>query len=64
MFHIKKARESAGLTQEQLANKVNVTKEYISYIENGHKTPSIALLQKIAKVLNTTIRDLIEENTA
>lgn len=61
MFCIKKVREKQGLTQEQLAFQVNVTKEYISYIENGHKQPSISLLKKIAKELNTTVKALIVE---
>ncbi|MDN5332139.1 MAG: hypothetical protein PWP45_1364 [Tepidanaerobacteraceae bacterium] len=64
MLQIKKAREALGLTQEQLATKVNVTKEYISYIENGHKIPSIALLKKIAKTLNVSVKDLMEDESA
>lgn len=62
MFRIKEVREKIGITQEQLAEKVNVSKEFISYIENGHKDPSISLLKKIARVLNTTMKDLIAEN--
>ena len=61
LFCIKKVREKRGFTQEQLAFRVNVTKEYISYIENGHKQPSISLLKKIAKELNTTVKALIVE---
>lgn len=61
MFCIKRARERQGFTQAQLAFRVDVTKEYISYIENGHKQPSISLLKKIAKELNTTVKALIVE---
>ncbi len=61
MFCIKEAREQRGFTQEHLAFRVNVTKEYISYIENGHKQPSISLLKKIARELDTTVKALIVE---
>lgn len=59
MFCIKQARLAKGITQEELAVRVNVTKEFISYIENGHKDPSISLLKKIAKELDTTVKALI-----
>lgn len=61
MFLIKQYREKQGLTQKQLAEKIDVTTEYISYIENGQRTPSLALLKKIAKSLSINVKDLIEE---
>lgn len=61
MFRIKELREKAGLTQEDLAEKVEVTSQYISMIENEHKLPSIPLLKKIATVLNTTIKNLYKD---
>jgi len=62
MFRIKQCRKIRGIDQTSLAQKIGITREYLSAIENGHKDPSISLLKKIAKVLNTTIKDLIEEN--
>lgn len=61
VFCIKQARLAKGITQEELAVRVNVTKEFISYIENGHKDPSISLLRKIAKELNTNVKALIAD---
>lgn len=61
MLKIKDAREAARLTQKELAEKVEVSREYISAIENGRYNPSLNLLKKIAKALNTTVKDLIEE---
>ncbi|OSA69855.1 helix-turn-helix domain-containing protein [Clostridium botulinum] len=61
MFKIKEARKSRGLTQQQLAERINTTREYISAIENNHKTPSFDLLERIAKELHTSIKNLIED---
>ncbi|WP_041709845.1 helix-turn-helix transcriptional regulator [Clostridium kluyveri] len=63
MFRIKEARKNAGLTQQQLADRVNATREYISAIENEHKLPSIPLLKKIAIALNTTVKNLYKDET-
>lgn len=61
MFRIKKLREKAGLTQNQLAEKVKITQIYLSYIENGHKVPSGNVLSSIAKALDTTVKNLYED---
>lgn len=61
MFQIKKYREKAGLTQEQLAKKVGITQVYLCYLENGQKkNPSIPLLRKIAIALGVNINDLLD----
>lgn len=61
MFLIKAYREKVGITQEQLAEDLDITRPYLTDIENGQRTPSLALLEKIAKSLNTTVKELIEE---
>jgi transcriptional regulator with XRE-family HTH domain len=61
MFTIKNIRIKAKITQQDLADKVGTTREYISSIENNHRMPSIEMLGKIADALNTTVKDLIEE---
>lgn len=55
---IQKLRKSVNLTQEELAEKVNVSRAYIGYIEQARNTPSLELLEKIAKVLRIDIREL------
>lgn len=47
-------RIQKGITQKQLANMVNVTQAYISYIENGFKIPSNKVLKSICKQLDIT----------
>lgn len=49
--NIKKAREKAGLTQEQLAEKVGIHVNYYAQIERGEKTPAFKRLEKIYKIL-------------
>lgn len=55
---IQKQRKNIGLTQEELAEKVNVSRAYIGYLEQARNAPSLELLQKIAKVLRVDIKEL------
>nr|WP_303740709.1 helix-turn-helix transcriptional regulator [Lutispora saccharofermentans] len=61
-MRIKEAREKTGITQKELSVKLNITREYLSALENGHYNPSIALLKKIAQELNTSLTALFIEN--
>jgi DNA-binding XRE family transcriptional regulator len=47
------------LTQATLAKKVGVHKITISRIERGDRQPSMDLLQRIAKSLKVTIKELL-----
>ncbi|MCY9311679.1 helix-turn-helix domain-containing protein [Bacillus inaquosorum] len=47
-------RKKRGLTQTQLADKVQTTKGTISNYENGHSTPSNEMLCNLADALDTT----------
>jgi len=55
---IKEFRARYDLTQEQLADKVGVTRMTIVFLEKGKYNPSIKLAYKIAVALKTTIDDL------
>ncbi|MBN1040329.1 transcriptional regulator [Clostridium botulinum] len=50
-----------NLTQEQLAEKIGVTRQTIGLIEKGKYNLSISLCIKIAKVLDKTLDDLFLE---
>lgn len=54
-------RKAMRLTQQELAEFSNLSKNHIQKIENGIGTPSIAALVKISKVLNVHISKLFEE---
>lgn len=51
-IHIKEARNSKGISIRQLAEKTNLSKSYLSEVENGHYMPSIFVLCKIAIALD------------
>ncbi len=51
-------RRSRELTQEQLAEAVDCSVEFISLVERGVNAPSVAGLEKFAKVLKVEVRDL------
>lgn len=59
---LKHYRRELKLTQEGLAEKVGVHKDYISMIERGKRTPGFSLSKKIADVLNKSIEDIFFEN--
>ncbi len=44
---LKEERKRAGLTQEQLANRIGTKKSYISKIENGHADVQLSTLFRI-----------------
>lgn len=55
---IKELRKVQRLRQEDLAVKVNVTRQTINAIENNKYDPTLELAMKLAKLLNTTVEDL------
>ena len=52
---LKEHRLQAGLTQEELANKIGTKKSYISKIENGLMTPSVGTFYRIINALGLQI---------
>lgn len=56
---VKVWREYRGLTQANLAKRINISIPYLSQIENEERQPSTSVLKKIANILNVTIDDLI-----
>jgi putative transcriptional regulator len=55
---IKKLREKHKLTQEQLADKVDVTRQTILFLEKGKYNPSLRLAYKISRVLKSHIEEV------
>lgn len=49
------ARREAQMTQSQLAEKVNVTKSYISRLENGYIVPSVSMFFRIIDALGMRV---------
>ena len=63
---LEEIRKDKGITQEELANILEVSRQTIGSLENGRYNPSIVLAFKIAKFFSLTIEDIFiyeeEEN--
>lgn len=57
---IKELRKIKGLSQEQLADIVDLDPKYVSFIECGRNAPSLETMDNIAKALKVEIKDLFE----
>ena len=55
---LEEIRKERGITQEELANVLEVSRQTIGSLENGRYNPSIILAFKIAKYFGLTIEDL------
>ena len=61
---IKRMRNQKGLTQEELADRCELTKGYISQLENDLNSPSIATLTDILNALGSSLSEFFKEETA
>lgn len=59
---IKELRLSCELTQEELADRCELTKGYISQLENDLTSPSIATLIDILSALGTNLKDFFADD--
>ena len=57
--NIKHLREAKGMTQEQLAEKLNVTRQAVSNWENEKTQPDIDTLHRISQELDASVEELI-----
>ncbi|MBZ9907771.1 helix-turn-helix domain-containing protein [Mesorhizobium sp. BR115XR7A] len=52
-------RVASGLTQEQVAERANISQQYVSGLERGKRNPTIETLQAIAVALGVSHLDLV-----
>ena len=57
---VKKIRVERGLSQQDLATVLQVSRQTISYIENGQKKPTILLALKLAEFLKIPVEKIFE----
>lgn len=57
---IKELRKQAGLSQDQLAERVGIEPKYLSRIEVGGCYPSVVVLEHVADSLAVELRDLFD----
>lgn len=58
---IRKYRKRAGLTQEKLAERIDINPVYMGQIERGYKVPTIDVLLRLARTLKVRLRDILRE---
>ena len=59
---MKSARAALDLSQQELADKVGVSRQTINSIEKGDYNPTIKLCREICRVLEKTLDDLFWED--
>ncbi len=55
---LKRHREAAGHSQEQLAELADIDRTYVSDIERGNRNPGIKNIARLAKALDITTAEL------
>lgn len=55
---LEQIRKDRGITQEELANILEVSRQTVNYLENGRYNPSIVLAFKIAKFFGLQIEEI------
>jgi len=58
---IRKYRRQARLTQEKLAERIDINPVYMGQIERGYRVPTVDVLLRIAKALKVQLRDIVNE---
>ena len=57
--NVKRLREAAGLSQEQLAFEADMHRTYISGIERGRRNPTVLIVERLAAALKADIAALV-----
>ena len=58
---IKILRKSRGVSQEDLAKQSEITRTYLTQIENGKVNPSIGKIKKISENLNISLCEMFKD---
>lgn len=58
-LNIKLARVKENLTQEQLAERADISSSYVSAIERGKQSVSLEYMNRIAEALNVSVTELL-----
>ena len=59
LIGLKEIRKKRRLNQQEVAMKFNISREALSYYENGKREPSLSLLVEMSKYFNVSINYLI-----
>jgi transcriptional regulator with XRE-family HTH domain len=62
-LNVQRLRREKGWSQEDLAFESRLHRTYISGIERGVRNPTVTIVAKLAKTLETTVGSLLEPST-
>ena len=57
---LKRLRVRKGLSQDALARKADITREYVNKLEAGRYDPTVGVLKRLAKALGVPVTELLE----
>lgn len=58
--NLKFVRESRGITQQELADRIGMRRETILHLENNRYNPSLEMALKIAQVFDLRVEELFQ----
>ena len=59
--NLKKLRQDNNLSQEDIAEKLNTSFKTVSHWETGYSEPSLTQLEKLSKIFDVSIDELIKD---
>ncbi len=60
-LRIKELRTEKGFSQQELSYRSDIDRTYITQVENGKRNISINNIEKIAKALNVSLKELFND---
>lgn len=61
---IRRRRLEAGLSQEQLAERADVHRNHVGFVERGERSPTVVVLDRIAQGLGIPAWELLKEGSS
>ena len=58
---VRRRREAAGLSQEELAERTGVSRNYVGMIERGETNPTLLVLHDLASALGVSMGTLVRD---
>lgn len=58
---LRKSREAAGLTQEQVAARAKISREYVSHLERGEYSPTFDVLLRVCAALDVKAWQIVRK---
>jgi transcriptional regulator with XRE-family HTH domain len=59
-MRLKTLREERGMTQQALADKAGISREYLARLEGARHDPTLTMLERLARALRVAVTELLE----